>query len=805
MRRTTRSLTRGSSGPWSAAFAGKGLVALSLCLMGLVSTVSAWSITRHGELGRQLRNPLQARRCETGSFTFELSCGSLHWKEGRCRLLPLALDGDTLYAWELVGSGVLELQIEDSLETLSARAGLGKRWSRLKLRRVCLLTRDKPEALADKPWESVQPLLPFLPQRPFHATRQLERLHPDNPLFWLDEDPAALWLSGDPGDLVLRQTTREWRLSRPLHEGSRIEEVITQRPRPREAAWLAPTFHSPPCVADSQWLEVEAIGERLSWTWHAFLRPGAGPCFVMLDPAARLESPAWLRGQEKARHPVSLEREGAWMVVERPDSSSSWSLELKGSLPRVRVREDSPRQLACSAADWFPRFPWWEPSLPTTLRDPQQVMGWGETWRGSLDGRGPSRLLPLPANGTRLTQDLTLCWTPLADQASRPRPMWTPPPRHTGDIADLELKRDREVRPPGHEEAAEPRDLAQGQDSLSSGMLGEDGGRELAWAAEQLSRWLGSPGFPVQLWERSHALGRDGERDRLLLKESPGLLPLEISTRDLRSAEAGARLRVLESLCLAWWEAPSPESFGEARWISLGAARACALRLLEWRNGVELPSRLREDALAAEGLSFQPKAFASLPWLGERCEGDWSSREVQDRMAWRLALVLEQLRWHLRDPGTLGDSLYLDLLAGWRERRGEAMSPRRPLEDLTTTLGGILVGGALLESSAFQTLPQLRSWLDHQWTQSALPAVLVESGRVEGPQGPRLALKVEWESSVPAGTVLPILVRGERGIESFTLRCTRQEESFLLPLDPAHVTGMEIAPGGSLPARVRTK
>lgn len=785
-------------------------VSHSLCLLFLlaclVHPLHAWTVREHVARTESLDRPVMALSSPVGAFSLALPCGELQWLEGRCRILPLPLDSDTILAVELVGSGFLKLDMADSLEALSTRAFLGRRWQRNKVRRVCLLLPTLPLALKDLAWARQRPVLPFLPPRPFFSSKGLERLHPDNPLLWSWKEDACLWLSCEPGDLHLWMNGESWRLSRPLHDGSRIEAVVAQSSRPMEGAWLAPTFHAPACAVDGQSLELDSQGERLMWTWRTTLKEGTAPLFLLLDPAAKVEKATWwwtLPGSPST--PAQLARDGAWVVVEGTGTAQNTTLELKGSIQRVRVREDSPRQMACSAADWFPRHPWWVPALPTTVTDERQLLGVGERWSGLLDGRAPRRFLPCPGNAEQLTQDLSLCWTPLAEQASRPRPAWTPPPRHTGDIANLELKRDRELRPPGHEEAAEPRDLALGQDSLGLAMLGEDGGAELAWAAEQLRQWLGAPAFPVRLWERSHALGKSEERDRLLLAEGPGLLPLEITASDLRSADANARLRVLERLCLAWWEAPSMESAGEARWLSLGAARACALRLLEMRTGAELPSRLRQDALKAEAASFQPKAFASLPWLGERAEGDWSSHDLQERLAWRLVLALEQLRWQLRDPASLDDALYLDLLVAWRDRRMEALSPRRPLDDLASALGGLLVGEELLEGSAFGTMPVLRQWLDCQWTQCALPTVQVESGRVETPQGAQLALKVAWESPVAAGTVLPVLLRHDQGLESYSLRCTRQEESFLLPVDPARVTGMEIAPGGSLPARIRMK
>jgi len=779
-------------------------MAWAVLLLSLIHTVRAGLMDDHARAVEALRRPQAAVQAVTGAFSVPLACGRLDWEGGRCRMLALPLGEDTLLVLELNGRGVLHLEVADSLEALSARASLGRRWQRQKVREVCLVTRRLPKPLGELAWAKAGGSLPFLPPRPFFGRRRLERLHPDNPLMSRWPGPDPLWLCTSPDDWVLRQREDGWRLSRPLHEGSRIEALAFQSPQHLEVAWLAPTFHAWPAVADSQVLRVEKVGGNLRWQLDLWHRASTLPLLLMVDPASTLNQAYGTKGDLKAMLPVDVRRDGPWLVVEADSKTPGDRLRLRGHTPAVRVRENTARRMACSGANWFPRLPWWEKAIPTRVEDPGLVLGFSgkASWSAALDGRAPQLLLPLPAHARVLTEDLTLCWTPLAEQAARHRSTWTPPPKHTGAIEDLSLRRDRDVRPPGHEAAAEPVDLAQGQDSLSAGMLGEDGGALLAAAAERLREWLGSPLHGLRIWERSQEGDRNDEREALRLHDAPPGAPLEVSTRDLRSGDAAAQLRMLETLCLGWWEAPNMESAAEARWLILGAARACALRLLEDLRGAEWPADLRREALRREAAAFQPMAFASLPVLGDRAEGSWHSAEVQDRLAWRFALLMEHLRWRLRDPITLQDTLYQDFLRDWRLRRQEAMAPRRPLDDLATALGGVLVGEESLETCAFDGVTELRAWLDAQWRQASLPEAAVEIGRVDTAEGPRLLLRVQWEDHPPASTVLPVLLDSGGALYSYALRCTAREEQFLLPLDPDQLMGVEVAPGGCMPAHL---
>jgi hypothetical protein len=53
--------------------------------------------------------------------------------------------------------------------------------------------------------------------------------------------------------------------------------------------------------------------------------------------------------------------------------------------------------------------------------------------------------------------------------------------------------------------------------------------------------------------------------------------------------------------------------------------------------------------------------------------------------------------------------------------------------------------------------------------------------------------------------VLPVLAHTADGYSAFSLGVAGPQEQFVLPLDPAQLLGLEVAPGGSLLARVHVQ
>jgi hypothetical protein len=767
-----------------------------------------------------MRRSRGARQAEAASLELTLPLGRLTWEEGRIRVLALPLAGDTLLLVELGGAGRLELDLADSLEQVALRASLGRHAAGRRLKRATLVLDRLPPSWEDLDWRPLRPALPWLPLPGFADRRRLDRPHPDNPLLQPAAAGGRLWLHTDPGGLELAQHDGQAWLQRQLRPGSSLDLPITcvhvpgregapWRPGP-DPSWLPPCLHEPAPLVDSLWLDLEADGSRLGWTLTLDLAEGGTPLWLLLDARARLERAEWLSGSGSARSAVhsrgrSIWTGSPWLLVEREEGRPAGArLLLSGSSPRGAILQESPGQRRATRANWFPRLPWPaadEPVLRSTGADLPVL----SVEAGADLGLNPQRLIIEERPREDLGPELALCWTPLRQRAARHQPASVQAPHQAGDIGNLELPRERQVRPPSHEEPAEPVDLVQGRDTLALAILGERPLlEELSKAAARLHAWLGPLPQPVHVLERVGTRpGRREEEERLAAHGLPPHLPLEVNAQDLRSPLPEARLARLEALCRAWWLPATAEDEAAPRWIRWGAARACALLLIEEQQGSGQARDLRQGALASELAAFRSKVAASLPALGERAEGGWQSAEVQERHAWRFALLLEHLRWRMRDPETLDDAAYRAFLRDLMDRLREPLDRRRPLHELKSAMADFLVANGLLERSGFGDAPTVWAWLDGELSRSRVPVLRVTPGRVDSPEGPRVALRAVWDQTPPPHTVLPVLLRTVGGWSAWSLKAAAREEHFVLPVDPAELRGLEVAPGGSLRARIK--
>lgn len=782
----------------------------------------------------QLHHPTLGRQARVVDLKLPLAAGSLVWERGLCRVLPLELEGDSLLVVELSGRGHLRLGFPDSLEQVAVRASLGRKAGDKRLRRATLVLESWPEGWpAQADWLALKKRWLRDSARPFHGHGRLARLEPDNPLL-RQAAPAtgtrssSLWLLGDPDQWIWEQEGGWARLSRPLHDGSSLYAPVTalRWPSPGEPAEesrrpgdscvpeLPPRLHrpaSPGPEGHPRCLTVTAQGSDLRWTLvQEADSDSTRLLFLHLDPRAELDSALWTDG--RTRQPASTSRElksvapGPWLVVERPASGPPRHLRLQGHSPRSLAVVEGPGLRRAGRAAWFPRSPWWQETQPFRLEDPDSLFpAWltagleGKTDDGGLARLWPEERLPLP-----LGDSAALCWTPLREQAAFQAPQAARLRHLTPDIANLDLPREREVRAPERNSPVEPLDLGQDADTLTHGMLQEAQVLvELAAAARRLEAWLGPPPHTVLLCERlGPAADRREELENQLACELPPEEPLEIDARRLRSATQEARLLRLETLCRGWWLPLRPADEAAPRWIRWGAARACALLLLEEDRGAAAAAGLRQRALESQLSLFRPNREAALPALGERAEGVWRSAETQDLLAWRFALLLEHLRWRLRDPLSLSDGEYRRLLHELLLRQREPDRPESPLRAWKQALADFLVANGLLERSGFGDVRSLWTWLDFQWRSAELPELWLETGQVESAEGPRLALRARWNTTPVPGTVLPVLARTTAGYTAWNLRAVAREEQYLLPLDPADLLGLEIAPGGSLSVRL---
>lgn len=766
----------------------------------------------------ELRHPRWGRQARVTSLTLPLAAGYLSWERGLCRVLPLRIGDDSLLVVELSGRGRLQLAFPDSLERIAARAALGRRCGDKRLKRATLVLDHWPADWAGLAWAPLKPPLPFLRVAPPFGRERLARLDPDNPLLRplrsatvLLPDSAGhgahrqrIWLLTDPGEWIMRQQDGLACLSQPLHAGSSVTAPVTGP--------QSPTLATPELGADSLRLRVTRQGPFAAWNLELGTHRTDPLLYLLLDPRAELTQAEWIaEGTTRpARTSRALPESGPspWLVVETIDASAPTRLHLTGRSSRSLAVIEAPGRRRVARANWFPRLPWWERPVLFRLEDPDSLIPvfLTEGLRGSMDGRATAWLQPEERVPVPLGSAAALCWTPLREQAGFHVPQPARVRHFTPDIANLDLPRERGARPPSHEEPAEPVDLSQGADTLSQGILQEslvlD---ELRAAAGRLEAWLGGPPRPVLLSERRERPDRREEEDGLLAHDLPPEMPLEIDAQDLRSAASEARLTRLETLCRGWWLPESLADESAPRWIRWGAARACALLLLEEARGAETARELRRRALESELTVFTANAAASRLALGERAEGSWRSAATQERLAWRFALLLENLRWRLRDPRSLDDALYRQFLVELRLRLRWPGESRAALAELKAATADFLVANERLQAAGFADAPALWNWLEAECNRWELPTLTVTPGRVETPEGPRLALRTAWDRAPAPSTVLPVLVRTAQGYTAWSLGVSTLEEQFTLPLDPAEILGLQVAPGGSLPARVHVR
>jgi hypothetical protein len=765
------------------------LAAAPLCDAGVLDDLErAVATLRHPRVEDGHQGP-------AAGLVLPLAAGSLDWERGACRVLPMVVEGDSLWVVELTGRGLLRLSFDDPVEQIALRAAAGRKAGTWKLRRALLVLDEIPAAWPDPSrWQPLARRWPRRPPRPVEHNGRLDQPGPDHPLL---DRASSCWLWTEPDGLLWREGPGRGWLFRPLHDGSSLDVPVA-----RLSGDSGPPDWG--CALDS--LQLRLDGSPLALRWEVALDLGAPTSTwtaLQLSATASLDSAAWADGRPaRVTRRLGGSQPGPWLLVETP---AAGRLRLSGSSPRGLAVDERAGTRRAARSAWFPVPGAGQAPVPFRLEDPAGVLpAWQVTdLRQRADGRAASRLFPEERVATPLGAGARLCWTPLRHQSGRHLPEAARPPRHVPLLEDLELPRERDARPPSRDSALEPLDLAQGADTLSQGILQEEEVlTSLAAAALRLEGWLGEPARPVTLLERQgpEPTRRD-EIDQLLRWELPPEEPLEIGARALRSGAPEDRLRRLEMLCRGWWLPVAWADEAAPRWIRHGAARACALRLLEEEDPAAA-RRLREEALERQGSVFRPHASASLPMLGERAEGGWRSADTQDGLAWRFALLLEHLRGRLRDPAGLDDGSWLRLMAGLAPRLREPLKPGKPLEDLRQALADGLVAEGVLETAGFRDVRELWSWLDNQWTRSSLPGLQVVTGRVETEEGPRLALHATWTEDPHPGTAIPVLLRLPEGMRLFTLRAELREERYLLPLDPAEVEGLEVAPGASLPARV---
>lgn len=777
----------------------------------------------------------------------DLAPARMAWERLDLRRRPLALEGDTLWQVLLEGRG-----------RLACDGGVAK------VRRALLLASPLPADLAALDWRPLRqggPLAAFGDMARRKALAELDWIDPGNPVLdWAaapDRGQPFLWIEFDE-DGLRHEAAGEppaIRWTRELHGGSRLDWPLVAGD-PDGARAPAPSFGRLTLLATADvWL-------RTGWELRLEARcGGARLLWLQLDPVAALDS-LWRVDGDGARRDLPALRGGGralgseppWVAVPLEAGVDSLLLEARGSAPDRLLREESAARSGIPGWAWFPRpaalpssqrlhvespvgWVWWSPSGPLLRR----VDGERASAAQRIDLPRPVGLVPLAAARLESEPPPALAWSSSTRLARRAEPRSA---RRTGffDYGEDLLAKERDFLPPDptwqadeeydssdpNRPAAAPpgRDDGTGEALAARRWRAEDGRSELVAGAAALERLLGPPPAPLLLVEsRGEERGRDAEAGRLLRGPGPRDWPEQLEDRRLRGGAPHDRLARIEALARQWWPADGPLGQADrpglpaARWLRRGLARACALLALEDLGAVDDAADLRREALARELERFHPgpgEAFvdrllaSDQPGVspgslgaGERADGEWRSEAVLDRLAWRFALLLEHLRWRLRDPATLDDGswrAFLRILASTAPEAGEATGGEAFFADYAEAW---LDASGLRERAHFaRDDGGFAAWFDRERSRDDVPVLELELG--SAPLEGRERLLLECRSAAGGDPlVLPVWLRfGE--VSSLQLLVIRGgSERFPMDGDPAALTGWQAAPLSSLIARIR--
>jgi len=725
---------------------------------------------------------------------------------------------------------------------------------------VHVFCRNLPAELAELEWRDC---------RPFWLTRwmwkrkaaRIRRSVDPHPILDCVLHGARFWLQCNKRDFTLRSRRSEGgavvtQSLRAAHSGSIVFQPLTYEhtgpglPAADIARHATVRSWTPPsCRVENQRLVLRADPARnLRWTTRleVELAEATGHLSFRLDPAAELDS---LRVTElgPAIRTAATEflriRAGGPLVEDSPlvliplDSlrDGRLAVDLHGSSAGSLVVTHSLRRDMATARCWYPapadldrvpefelplsspqRFTWWTPHgrVPVCPDEGEAILG-----RPNHKQHPPPGLhfdqRPLLECGPGLTLAYT---TPRDQRAGELRRVRTTTQWSYED--DL-LAKERRFRPadPVHDEespspgvellpASPGEGSSQPGDTLAESLLRESELQaELQAYHDALGRILGSPQGRVLLLE-----SRGAEPDRAttlresFLRGGERRFPNQVRGRDLWSITPESRLALAEALAGHWWGGEIMVSRRAPRWLRAGLIRSSALLALEDLGFHEEADALRKQALERMLNRFTPHGSSSILALGDRAEGHWRAEEVLDRMAWRFALQLENLRWRLRDPLSLSDSLYRDWLRDLAVSHlavdGGGPSPVVPLD----------LASFISESEVFLDQPgrlpwgqEFRPWMEAEMLRARRPTFTIRLGAADSGDGPRTVMHVSRSDCLPHDRFyIPVLLRSSEGkLSLLTLVSSSNAQQFELPGDPGRLGGIRFGPGSSLAARIR--
>ncbi len=759
---------------------------------------------------------------------------------GDWRMQQLPVFGDTLYHIYFTGKGTLLLQDPDVEERNLVSAQLETPPVELKVKEVHFFFDPLPAALASQPWipYKASVLMKSGYQRHFNALRHTGDAHPI--IEWL-----ALRSSGGGGfswarinkkDFVIRSAKGERNrvlcglparpgsvLYKPLHHIFPMDVDLTQDP-----VWIDWPGH-----AARLDLQVEAIGDlRLDWTASMDLDlDHAVHLFALrLDPRAELND---LRVMQAGLELPCT----SWRIKDAGLAATDLPLVIVHSVDvlegRITIVSQgfSPQDILMEKAGdretlfsrcWHPApVSGWIDSCSVEVKGPPQLSWW------TTQGRIPTLsvdanviqghctvanvLAPvLHVEGQELLahgDNIAIARQPLRnrralEESVRPNvSQWRYDEQSVVSRNRFLLPSSRFERPsdisygdPNLMNVPDFEMMDQGSDTLAEALLGEDQRvAELRFAFELASLWLGAREGAC-LFVEEH--GEPSEEAYLRSRHYRGMerrFPVGIRDQNLWGNTPEDKLVRLEAVCSIWWQQEVALSPSAPDWFARGLSRACALALMEQMYGWESAAELRTRALNRIASRLTPRSSSSCLLYGDRAEGSWRNQEISDQMAWRFTLILENLRWRLRNGETLDDSSWRDYI-----RKLARMHHVGPVTTPLDVSRFIEVSDRLLydllEDSA-------ADWLSNELHRTTTPVLHLEIGSAQG----NTVLRLRRENAEQKDRLyLPVLIQFSNGQQALlTLVNQEDEQAFLLPAESSQISAVTYAPGASVLAEVK--
>ncbi len=771
-----------------------------LFLLFLPACLHAANWTRHAsDLAAWLDSDPVLERARV-DMPIELIPGELIWERGLLRRCWLPFFGDSLLMIEAYGRGRWQINGDTPEEIARLASYAGRNGFNEKPRRLILLLPATVEVEGLPEFKAPGRLtLDFL-------RRDLDQGHPalavkeDGPALLFAQHLAAkgsssgfLWCYNPADETLHFRAAGQEALTAALHGGSHVRVPWLRRNRPETSA--ASSHPGTPEAAFrilNPMLELgPQAGGQIPWQYQAELLPQAGLDFVWLrlDPSVSVNTQA------------GLAQRGSLLLLDCEPQEGGARVSITGSTAIKQVIERDGELDLPSMKVLFPAEPWWHPATTLKVKYPDHTSA-------SLRGLEARRWL---AKNLRRRLDQLEVRAELASER-----LWLDSEFAVNERRNQALLEQRQLsREPDYVDAGEQMPTVDsgahgGMDSWLARSVGENGdslmlaGRrarstleELEEAAAMLELWLGPRDSPRIEAVKSRRALEDLHKRRMADSDLAEALPACITLSDWTATSDHAALRRLEALCLTRLEQVELRSAIMPDWMAAGWARSVALLLMDDLRGPDVSHRLRQEAIGRLNSAFRPHQERSSLAAGSSAEGSWRNDEVNDQLAWRFALMLENLRWQLMSPEDLRCITWPDLLFQLAEELRQPRDWRRPEASISSCILDFVQASELINK---EQEGQIADWIAGEWTRTAFPEI---SLKLVGDDA-GMALVECRSSGADRGIVLPLMIDDGQRLHLFLLRVTDESRWFPLDLPADRIRAWRVDPGASLAGKVRS-